>query len=66
MKLPLSQVDAFTGRLFTGNPAAVVLCESELSAETMRRNGVKPKSLSENERFFARSRKARILTARIH
>ena len=36
MKLPLYQVDAFTGRLFTGNPAAVVLCESELSAETMQ------------------------------
>jgi hypothetical protein len=25
-----------------------------------------PRSLSENERFFARSRKAKILTARIH
>jgi len=36
MKLPLYQIDAFTGRLFTGNPAAVVLCESELSAETMQ------------------------------
>lgn len=36
MKLPIYQVDAFTGRLFKGNPAAVVLTESELSAETMQ------------------------------
>lgn len=36
MKLPLYQVDAFTDRLFKGNPAAVVLCESELSPETMQ------------------------------
>ena len=25
MKLPLYQIDAFTGRMFGGNPAAVVL-----------------------------------------
>ncbi len=36
MKLPLYQVDAFTNRLFSGNPAAVVLCASELSAKTMQ------------------------------
>ena len=35
MKLPIYQVDAFAGRLFTGNPAAVVLSESELSPEIM-------------------------------
>ena len=36
MRLPIYQVDAFTGRLFAGNPAAVVLCESELPVEAMR------------------------------
>ena len=36
MKLPIYQIDAFTGRLFAGNPAAVVICESDLSAETMQ------------------------------
>jgi PhzF family phenazine biosynthesis protein len=36
MKLPIYQVDAFTNRLFAGNPAAVVLCESELSVEMMQ------------------------------
>lgn len=36
MKYPIYQVDAFTNRLFAGNPAAVVLCESELSVEMMQ------------------------------
>jgi PhzF family phenazine biosynthesis protein len=36
MKLPLYHVDAFTGSLFSGNPAAVVFPESELSLETMQ------------------------------
>jgi PhzF family phenazine biosynthesis protein len=36
MKHPLYQVDAFTGRLFSGNPAAVVFSESELTPETMQ------------------------------
>lgn len=36
MNLPLYQVDAFASRLFTGNPAAVVLCGSELYSETMQ------------------------------
>ncbi|WP_372680207.1 PhzF family phenazine biosynthesis protein [Desulfosarcina sp.] len=36
MRLPIYQVDAFTGRLFAGNPAAVVLCESELPIEAMQ------------------------------
>ena len=31
MKLPLYQLDAFTSRLFGGNPAAVVLLEQWLS-----------------------------------
>ena len=35
MKLPLYQVDAFTGRLFGGNPAAVVLLEDWLPDETL-------------------------------
>jgi len=37
MKLPLYQVDAFTGRVFTGNPAAVVLLEEPLPGETMQK-----------------------------
>lgn len=36
MKLPIYQVDAFTDRLYSGNPAAVVLCESELPVVTMQ------------------------------
>lgn len=36
MNFPIYQVDAFTDRLFAGNPAAVVLCEPGLSAETMQ------------------------------
>jgi PhzF family phenazine biosynthesis protein len=36
MKLPLWQVDAFTSRLFGGNPAAVVLLEAELPADVMQ------------------------------
>jgi PhzF family phenazine biosynthesis protein len=36
MKLPIYQVDAFTGRLFAGNPAAVVFPGAELASETMQ------------------------------
>lgn len=36
MKLPMYQVDAFTDRLFSGNPAAVVLLDSALPTETMQ------------------------------
>lgn len=36
MELAMYQVDAFTGRLFGGNPAAVVLLESELSDSNMQ------------------------------
>ena len=36
MKLQIYQVDAFTKQLFSGNPAAVVLCDSELSSDTMQ------------------------------
>jgi predicted PhzF superfamily epimerase YddE/YHI9 len=36
MKLPLFQVDAFTRRMFGGNPAAVVLLEEWLPDETMQ------------------------------
>lgn len=36
MKLPIYQVDAFTGHLFSGNPAAVVFPGSELSPEIMQ------------------------------
>jgi predicted PhzF superfamily epimerase YddE/YHI9 len=30
------QVDAFASRIFTGNPAAVVVCKFELSVEIMQ------------------------------
>jgi PhzF family phenazine biosynthesis protein len=36
MKYPIYQVDAFTGHLFAGNPAAVVFCESGLTPEIMQ------------------------------
>ena len=36
MKLPIYQVDAFTNQLFSGNPAAVVLSDSELPSSTMQ------------------------------
>jgi len=36
MRLPIYQVDAFTDRLFAGNPAAVVLCDAELPFEAMQ------------------------------
>ncbi|MFC2023586.1 PhzF family phenazine biosynthesis protein [Chloroflexota bacterium] len=36
MKLPIYQVDAFAGHLFSGNPAAIVILESELASETMQ------------------------------
>lgn len=36
MKLPIYQVDAFTGRLFAGNPAAVVFLKSEISLYHMQ------------------------------
>jgi PhzF family phenazine biosynthesis protein len=36
MTLPIYQVDAFSDRLFAGNPAAVVVTESELSVQTMQ------------------------------
>lgn len=39
MALPLYQVDAFTDRLYAGNPAAVVPLESWLDAETMQAIG---------------------------
>jgi len=35
MKLPIYQIDAFTDRLFSGNPAAVVPLQEWLSDETM-------------------------------
>jgi len=36
MELAMYQVDAFTGRLFGGNPAAVVLLDDELPEKTMQ------------------------------
>ena len=37
MKLPIYQVDAFANDLFSGNPAAVIICETELAEETMQK-----------------------------
>lgn len=37
MTLPIYQVDVFAEEPFAGNPAAVVLCESELPASTMQK-----------------------------
>ena len=36
MKLPIFQVDAFTDRLFSGNPAAVILMSDVLSEQLMQ------------------------------
>lgn len=36
MQLPIYQVDAFTERLFSGNPAAVIVYDAELLPETMQ------------------------------
>ncbi|HEV8376688.1 MAG TPA: PhzF family phenazine biosynthesis protein, partial [Candidatus Polarisedimenticolia bacterium] len=36
MELPIYQVDAFTDRLFGGNPAAVVLLDAWLPDETLQ------------------------------
>ncbi len=36
MRLPIYQVDAFSDKLFAGNPAAVVLCDDELSDAVMQ------------------------------
>jgi PhzF family phenazine biosynthesis protein len=36
MRIPIYQVDAFAERLFTGNPAAVVITEEELPSHTMQ------------------------------
>src|SRR5882724_5663083 len=36
VKLPLRQIDAFTSRLFGGNPAAVVLLDAWLADETLQ------------------------------
>ncbi len=40
MKIPIFQVDAFTDKLFSGNPAAVCPLESWLSDETMQKIAV--------------------------
>jgi PhzF family phenazine biosynthesis protein len=36
MDLTIYQVDAFSGRLFKGNPAAVVICETDIPASLMQ------------------------------
>ena len=37
MKIPLYQVDAFTDRVFAGNPAAVCPLEAWINDETLQR-----------------------------
>jgi len=36
MKIQLFQINAFSGRLFSGNPAAVLFPKSELPSDTMQ------------------------------
>ncbi len=36
MKIPLYQIDAFAGRLFGGNPAAICVLEDWLDDETLQ------------------------------
>jgi len=36
MKIPIYKVDTFTDKLFSGNPAAVIVTETELPADTMQ------------------------------
>jgi hypothetical protein len=56
MEIPLYQVDAFTGQVFHGNPAAVCLLEAWLDDETMRAIAAE-NNLSETA-FFVRRGKA--------
>ncbi len=53
MKLPLYQVDAFTGRVFAGNPAAVCPLDDWLPAETMQAVAAE-NNLSETAFFIER------------
>ena len=50
MKLPIYQIDAFTNRLFGGNPAAVVPLKSWLSVELLQ-NIAAENNLSETAFF---------------
>ncbi len=52
MKIPLFQIDAFTGRVFGGNPAAICPLESWLDAETMQAIAAE-NNLSETAFFVA-------------
>jgi PhzF family phenazine biosynthesis protein len=50
MRIPIYQIDAFTGKLFSGNPAAVCPLESWLDDETMQAIGAE-NNLSETAFF---------------
>lgn len=50
MKIPIYQIDAFTGNLFAGNPAAVCPLESWIEDETMQAIGAE-NNLSETAFF---------------
>ena len=54
MKLPIFQIDAFTGRLFGGNPAAVCPLEAWLATEKMQAIAAE-NNLSETAFFVARA-----------
>ena len=59
MKLPLYQVDAFTSRVFAGNPAAVCPLETWLDDATMQAIGAE-NNLSETAFFVRRGRRSTI------
>ena len=52
MKIPIFQVDAFTNRLFSGNPAAVCPLDSWLPDETMQKIAME-NSVAETAFFVA-------------
>ena len=59
MNLTIYKVDAFSDRLFSGNPAAVVPCESDISDSLMQSIAAE-NNLSETAFVFGRDEKLRI------
>jgi PhzF family phenazine biosynthesis protein len=55
MELPIFQVDAFTGRIFAGNPAAVVILEENWLADELLQAIAAENNLSETAFVIARS-----------
>jgi predicted PhzF superfamily epimerase YddE/YHI9 len=50
MKQTIYQVDAFTDKLFKGNPAGVMLCETFMSSEWMQNIAMEMNSLQISKR----------------